>query len=62
MSKKYETDADAGAALAEYLGLEPDRDGRYYTAGGLKSPLGLFYTVRYFMDEADKEHRDAPPA
>ncbi len=40
-----------GQAIAELLGLELKKNGRYDTTWGDKTPLGLYLTVRRFVED-----------
>ena len=47
--KQHHTDyyqATLGLRIADMLSLTQDRDGRYATAWGTKTPLGLYFTIQ----------------
>ena len=43
--------ATIGLKIADMLGLSQDADGRYYTAWGTKTPLGLYLTIKRVISE-----------
>lgn len=43
--------ATIGLKIADMLGLEQNRNGKYYTARGIKTPLGLYLSIQQIIRE-----------
>ncbi len=47
--RQYHTDyyqATLGLNIADLLNLKQNKDGRYFTTSGIKTPLGLYLTIQ----------------
>jgi len=54
--ERFEAESMRGVALGELLQLKKKRsNGRYNTTWGDKTPLGLYLTVKRFIEESEKE-------